>query len=354
MKNDLAAKGRGAIGNPPNRFDSLVREAAEPDWPGDLDEVASIVTQVAWHEAKSAISHNRSPDIYFSQSINPYHGCEHGCIYCYARPSHAYWGYSAGLDFESKLVARHGLATRLRAELAAPGYRCVPICFGANTDCYQPVERRLKLMPALLEIMLECLHPMVIITKGALIERDLEWLSALAARQLLQVYVSITTLDGAMARQLEPRAASPQRRLRLVEVLRGAGVPVGVLVAPVIPAINDDQMEGVLAAASKAGALSASYVLLRLPREVKTLFEEWLARFHPLKAAHVMSLMRQMYGGRAYDSAFDSRMRGEGPLAELIRQRFELACRRAGLSRRRLDLDCSRFQPPEGAQLRLF
>lgn len=326
-----------------------------PDWPGDDAEPTAIKTELIWQEAKSAITRNQSPDIYFSQSINPYHGCEHGCIYCYARPSHAYWGYSAGLDFETRIIARRGLADRLRHELAKPGYQCEPICIGANTDCYQPAERQLGLTRQLLEVLLTHRHPLVIITKNALVERDLDVLQALAAQQLVQVYISISTLDAETARLLEPRASAPHRRLQTVETLSKAGVPVGVLCAPIIPALNDHQIEQILPAVAAAGAVMASYVLLRLPLEINELFKDWLQRHFPQRAEHVMSLIRQMRGGKENNAQFGERMRGTGIFADLIRSRFELACRRHGLGRRHMDLNCGSFcVPGQAKQLDLF
>ncbi|WP_137935858.1 PA0069 family radical SAM protein [Chitinivorax sp. B] len=355
MSSHDSIKGRGTAYNPLIRFDRLTREAVVPDWPGDIDDPPPLPTELIWQDAKSAITRNNSPDIYFSQSINPYHGCEHGCIYCYARPSHAYWGYSPGLDFETKIVARRGLPERLRVELARPGYQCEPICLGSNTDCYQPLERKLGLTRSVIEVLLAHRHPLVIITKNALVERDLDLLKPLAEQQLVQVYISLCTLEADVARVLEPRASAPHRRLQAVRNLSQAGIPVGVLCSPVIPALTDHQIETVVSAAAEAGAGMASYIILRLPLEINELFKDWLARHFPQRAEHVMSLIRQMRGGQENVSRFGERMRGTGIFAQLLRNRFELACRRNSLGRRRLDLDVSNFHVPgHGTQLDLF
>ena len=347
-------KGRGATINPAARFAGVVTEEFDDGWHRDAVP-DSIATEVRAELARSVISRNDSPDIPFEQSINPYRGCEHGCVYCYARPSHAYVDLSPGIDFETRLFYKADAARLLRAELARPGYRCQPIMLGANTDPYQPVEKRLGVTREILEVLLATRHPVTVITKGALVLRDLEILREFAALKLVNVTVSLTTLDPALKRTLEPRTASPQARLRVIAELARAGVPVGVLAAPMIPAVNDAELESLLEAAAAAGATRAGYVLLRLPHEVKELFRAWLEQHLPLRAAHVMSLVQQARGGRDNDPRFGLRMRGIGPWAEMLRARFALACRRLQLNaERRPALDTSRFQPPRsGGQLEL-
>ena len=326
-------------------------------WERPLAEEPSRPRTTVTHErARSIITRNDSPDVPFTFSINPYRGCEHGCIYCYARPSHAYLDLSPGLDFETRLFAKVNAAELLREELRRPGHRCEPIAIGVNTDAYQPVERELRITRRILEVLAECDHPCTLVTKNALIERDLDLLVPMAQKNLVQAFVSVTTLDHALARRMEPRASAPRRRLEAIHNLAAAGVPVGVMVAPVIPILTDAGVEAVLEAAAHAGAESAGYVLMRLPWELKDLFKDWLEHHFPLKAAHVMSRVRQMRGGRENDPSFGSRMRGEGLLAELLERRFALACARLGLNReRRRPLDVSRFRPSRsGPQLDLF
>jgi DNA repair photolyase len=357
-------KGRGATFNPANRFRRDARDTVDDGWSpagsdaGDEDP-PPLKTTVSVQNARTIISRNDSPDIPFTQSINPYQGCEHGCIYCYARPSHAYLDLSPGLDFETRLFAKPDAAALLRAELAKPGYRCEPIALGTNTDPYQPIEREWKITRQLIEVLAECEHPLTITTKGVLVERDLDLLAAMAAKNLVRVYVSIAMLDRELARKLDPRAPTPQRRLAMIKTLSDACVPVGVSVAPVIPQLTDKDLEAILGAAAAHGARAATWVMLRLPREVKELFRDWLAQHYPLRAAHVMSLVQQVRGGRDNDPAFGSRMRGEGQFADLIARRFALACKRLGLNEdRTLRLDTTRFRPPSGsnrgAQLELF
>lgn len=352
---DRVLKGRGATINPAGRFAASTSEAFDDGW--ERDELPdSIATEVRAELARSVISHNDSPDIPFEQSINPYRGCEHGCVYCYARPSHAYVDLSPGLDFETKIFFKQDAARLLREEISRPGYRCRTIMLGANTDPYQPVEKRLKVTRSILEVLLEAKHPVAVITKGALILRDLDLLKELAAQRLTQVTVSVTTLDPELKRTLEPRTASPQARLRVVAELARAGVPVGVFAAPMIPAVNDAELESILEAAAAAGAKRAGYVLLRLPHEVKDLFRAWLDSHLPLRAAHVMSLVQQSREGRDNDPAFGTRMRGTGPWAAMLRARFQRACVRFGLnSERLLELDSGAFRPParSGNQLEL-
>jgi DNA repair photolyase len=356
------AKGRGATFNPANRFRLDAREAYDDGWgaPETQSDVAPIRTVVTIQRARTIIAHNDSPDIPFSQSINPYQGCEHGCIYCYARPSHAYLDLSPGIDFETKLFAKPDAANLLRAELAKPGYRCDPIALGTNTDPYQPIEREWKVTRSILEVLAAHEHPFTIVTKSALVERDIDLIAPMAAKRMARVYLSVTTLDRDLARKLEPRAAAPQRRLQALKTLSDAGIPVGVMVAPIIPQLNDRDLEAILEAAAASGARSAGWVLLRLPREVAPLFRAWLNAHYPMRAGHIMSLVQQMRGGRDYDSTFGARMRGEGTFAALLERRFAIACRRFGLNagrREHTGLDVSRFRPPardEGRQATLF
>lgn len=346
-----AFKGRGAASNPEGRFESVRHQAEDDGWQSALlEERPRPRTEVTEERARSVISRNDSPDIGFSQAINPYRGCEHGCIYCYARPSHSYLNLSPGLDFETRLRAKGNLAEVLRAELAKPGYRVSPINIGSNTDPYQPVEKRWRLTRAALELLAQCRHPCTIVTKNALVERDLDVLLPMARERLVQVFVSVNSLDNLLAAKLEPRASAPHRRIQAIGALAAAGVPVGVLVAPMIPALNDRDMEAILEQAYAAGARCAGYTVLRLPYELKTLFREWLALHAPQRAQHVMSLVQQMNGGRDYDSDFATRMRGQGVFAQLLRRRFEVACRKHGYGRARdLQLDTTRFVPPREA-----
>ena len=350
------AKGRGATINPEGRFESRVRESIDDGWDTQPDEeLPKLETTVTEEIAKSIIARNESPDVGFSQSINPYRGCEHGCVYCYARPTHAYLNLSPGLDFETKLFAKVNAAELLREELARPGYQCDVIALGANTDPYQPIEREYRITRQILEVLAECEHPLGIATKSSMVERDLDLLAPMAQKRLASVFISITTLDHEIARRLEPRATAPQRRLQTLKTLSEAGVPCGVLVAPVIPFLTDSTVEKVLEAAREAGATMAGYVLLRLPYEVKDLFKAWLEEHYPLKASHVMNRVRDMRGGKEYDSQFGSRMRGEGEFADLLANRFKLACQRFGFNRDRKPLDTARFRPPQmGGQLALF
>jgi len=351
---------RGARSFVAGRFERVERAAFDDGWTPDDAPPAPLETRTTIEKARSILSRNDSPDIGFDRSINPYRGCEHGCIYCYARPSHAYLELSPGLDFETRLFAKTNAAELLRAELARPGYAPSPIALGANTDCYQPIERKYLITRQILEILLEAQHPVTIVTKSALIERDLDLLAPMARSNLVKVFVSIGTLDRNLARKLEPRAASPQRRLDVLRSLSAAGVPCGVMVAALIPALNDKTLEQVLEAAAAAGALEAAYVILRLPNELKVLFKEWLAAHYPERAEHVISIVRQMRGGRDNDPRFGARMSGTGNFAELVDKRFELACRRFGLNghgagRKPPELDCSRFRPPSrGGQMALF
>jgi DNA repair photolyase len=349
-------KGRGATLNPEGRFEKVTREAFDDGWDVALeDEPGRPLTIVAAERVKSIISKNDSPDIPFILSINPYRGCEHGCIYCYARPSHAYLNLSPGIDFETRLFAKVNAAQMLREELARPGYVCSTITIGANTDPYQPVEREWKITRAILEVVAQCNQPIGIITKNALVERDLDILAPMAEKGLASVFVSVTTLDHDLARRMEPRAAAPARRIEAIRRLTQAGVPVGVMVAPIVPFLTDTATEQILEAARDAGALSAGYVLMRLPYEVKDLFKDWLTHHYPLKAEHVMSRVRQMRGGRENDPRFGSRMRGSGEFADLLKVRFERACKRLGLNEHRRVLDIAQFRPPRlDGQMDLF
>ena len=322
-------KGRGTSSNPAGRFESAVREAVDDGW--YREEVVDSPNEIVQPDkARTVITSNDSPDVGFDNSINPYRGCSHGCVYCFARPSHGYLGLSPGLDFETRLFYKADAAKLLQGELARPGYVCKPIALGINTDAYQPLEKRLQITRGILSVLEQSRHPVTIVTKSALILRDLDLLTGLAKDQLLSVAVSVTSLDAELKRTLEPRTASPQARLRVIRELTASGIPVTVLVAPVIPAITDHELESILEAAREAGAVGAGYVLLRLPYELKDLFREWLANHYPDRAQHVMSLIRQSRGGRDNDPNFGSRMKGTGPYAELLRRRFELASRRLG------------------------
>ncbi|MEJ2059229.1 MAG: PA0069 family radical SAM protein [Gammaproteobacteria bacterium] len=349
-------KGRGAVSNPDGRFESRQHQREDDGWTVPEPEEERLRTTLDVDTARRVITRNDSPDVPFSQSVNPYRGCEHGCSYCFARPSHAYLGLSAGLDFETRLFYKPDAAARLREELAKPGYVCDPIALGINTDAYQPVERRTRLTRSLLEVLWEFRHPVSIVTKSALIERDLDIIAPMAQAGLIHVMFSITTLDPGLARRLEPRAATPARRLEAMRRLHEAGVPVGVLFAPLIPALNDAEMESVLEAAAEHGARAGGYVLLRLPHEVAPLFQEWLRHHEPLKAEHVMSLVRQMRGGKDYDARFGARMRGMGVMADLYARRCRVACRRLGLDRGLAPLNRADFRVPASArpQLSLF
>ena len=344
-----AFKGRGAASNPEGRFETIRHHVEDDGWQSAVldDERPRPRTEVTEEYARSVITRNDSPDIAFNQALNPYRGCDCCCIYCFARPTHSYLNLSPGLDFETKLRAKTNLAEVLRVELTKPSYVVNPINIGSNTDPYQPIEKRWRLTRAALEVLAECRHPCTIVTKNALVERDLDILAPMARERLVQVFVSVNSLDNHLAAKLEPRASAPHRRIKTIRALAEAGVPVGVLVAPIIPALNDRDMEAVMEQAAEAGASCAGYTVLRLPYELKALFREWLALHAPQRAAHVMSLVQQMNDGRDYDSNFATRMRGQGVFAELLRRRFELACRRHGFGRaRELWLDTSRFVPP--------
>lgn len=337
-----------------SRFSELQRETVDDGWTSD--ERVPRRTEILTDYSRSIISYNDSPDVPFRQSINPYKGCEHGCCYCFARPTHAYLDLSPGLDFESKIFSKPGAASLLEKALRKKGYQPDVIALGANTDAYQPVERELGITRQILQVLHDYQHPLAIITKSSLVERDIDLLAPMAAAGLVKVYISVTTLDRELSRRLEPRAAAPHRRLQTIRRLSENGIPVGVLMAPIIPVLNDSEIESLLAECAQAGASEASYVILRLPLEIKELFQQWLQEHYPLKAEHVMNRVRDLRGGREYRAEFGERMRGSGQYAELVAQRFALACRQAGLNRRRLELDCSRFRVPakSGDQLGLF
>jgi DNA repair photolyase len=348
-------KGRGALSNPSVRFESTSVEKTADGWQ-DEEEVATSLPEIVLPDrAKSVITTNDSPDVGFEQSINPYRGCSHGCVYCFARPTHAYLGLSPGLDFETRLFYKDNAVELLRAELSKRSYRCKPIALGINTDGWQPLERRMELTRSILAVLAECRHPLTIVTKSTLILRDLDLLQDLARDRLVFVMVSITSLDAGLKRTLEPRAAAPQARLKVIERLSAAGVPVGVLVAPVIPALTDHELEQILEAAKIAGATSAGYVLLRLPHEVKDLFREWLAEHYPDRAKHVMSLINQSRGGKDYQAEFGTRMVGTGVFAQLLRTRFDIARRRFGFEHadQRYDLRTDLFRPPAADQAQM-
>jgi DNA repair photolyase len=355
------SKLRGALSQIQGRYETAERSPFDDGWANEEQLDKEFKTTVTEERARSIIARNDSPDVPFEQSINAYRGCEHGCIYCYARPSHAYLELSPGLDFETRLFAKTNAVDLLKEELGRKGYRAKPIAFGTNTDCYQPIERRYKVMRGMLEVLAQCDHPLTIVTKSALVERDIDLLAPMARKNLVKAFVSITTLDHRLARTLEPRAASPRRRIDAIRALGSAGIPCGVMVAPLIPALTDSSLEAVLEAGAAAGATMAGWILLRLPNEVRPLFKEWLAAHHPRRADHVISIVRQSRGGRENDPRFGSRMTGSGNFVELIGKRFELACRRLGLNSEenhmasRGGLDCTLFRAPSaGRQMGLF
>ena len=350
-------RGRGAQSNASGRFEPEARVAFDDGWQS-LEELPEFKTTVAIDNARKVITRNESPDIPFDRSINPYRGCEHGCIYCFARPTHAYLGLSSGLDFESKLYMKPDAPELLERELSAAKYSPRTIAIGTNTDPYQPIERRYEIMRRILQVLDRANHPVSIVTKSALVLRDLDILSSMAKRNLVRVALSVTTLDPALARVMEPRAATPPRRLNALRELASAGIPTSVMVAPIVPAINDAEIERILDAAAAAGAASAGYILLRLPLEVRDLFKEWLMANFPDKYRHVMSLIRQTRGGKDYDAEWGKRMKGGGPYAWMIGRRFSQTCERHGLNARKSRLSIEQFKPPraaeKSAQLSLF
>ena len=345
-------RGRGAGMNPSGRFEPHERVAFDDGWES-LEDMPPFRTEVQVERPRTVITRNESPDIPFDRSINPYRGCEHGCIYCFARPTHSYMGLSAGLDFEAKLFAKPDAPKLLERELAKPGYKPRTIAIGTNTDPYQPIEREWRIMRQILEVLNKANHPVAIVTKSALILRDLDILSSMASRGLAKVAISVTTLDRKLARSMEPRASTPSRRLEAIRALSGAGVPTGVLVAPVIPALNDHEIERILDSAKAAGANEAGYVLLRLPLEVSPLFRDWLLQHYPDRYRHVMSLVRSMRGGKDYDAEFGKRMKGAGPYAWQISRRFEMTTKRLGMVRRGMHLRDDLFVPPDGSGVQL-
>jgi len=350
MPEPEAIKGRGTAWAIAHRFVHQTSEACDDGW-GGLDQQASLervapATQIIEERVKSILTSNDSPDISFDLSINPYRGCEHGCVYCYARPTHSYLNMSPGLDFETRIIAKVNAAERLREAFAARSYRPLLLNIGSATDAYQPVERTLRITRSVIEVMHECAHPFSLVSKSSGIERDLDLVAPMAAQGLAAVYISVTSLDARLSRILEPRAASPQRRLQTIKTLADAGVPVGVSVSPVIPFINEPELERVLEAAAEAGATSAFSVVLRLPWEVNPLFQQWLDQHFPERAARVMARVREMRGGKDNDARFGTRMRGEGVWAQLLAQRFQKAAARFGLNRQRVELDLTRFRKP--------
>lgn len=351
-----ARRGRGAVSNASGRYENRGTVALDDGW-DNLDAPAPpLRTEILKDSTRTIIARNTSPDIGFDRSINPYRGCEHGCTYCFARPTHAYLGMSPGLDFESRIFAKPDAAHLLDKELRAPSYRCRTMAMGTNTDPYQPAERTYKITRSILEVLARFNHPVGIVTKSALVARDADILHAMARKNLAKVSLSVTSLDHILARKMEPRASTPQRRLAAIKDLSSLGVPTGVMFAPAIPGLNDHELEGVLEAARDAGATSAGYIMLRLPLEVKDLFQEWLAASVPERASRVMSLVRAMRDGLDYDPKWGERMTGNGPIAEALADRFRLACKRLGLNKPQPPLDTAQFKPPPrtGDQLALF
>jgi len=352
----LKRRGRGSVSNSTGRFESMRHVDIDDGWSSYAEPESRVSTW--WREDcnRTIITRNQSPDIHFDRSINPYRGCEHGCIYCFARPSHTYLGHSAGLDFETRLYAKMRAPELLREELAKPGYQCEPIAIGVNTDAYQPLEKQLQLTRQILEVLLETKHPAYLITKSSLIERDMDLLTEMARDNLVSVCITITTLDHKLARNLEPRATTPSKRLRTLRTLSEAGIPTRVSVSPVIPALNEEEIDNIVQNAADAGAQAAYAIVLRLPHELQQLFPEWLEEHYPLRAARVMKAIRSLRDDKLNHADFSKRMIGSGPRAEIIRQRFELACKRAGVSNGRyFELDCTQFVAPStSGQMKLF
>lgn len=355
-------KARAALSNPDGRFESITRSACDDGWSnqyehaetGDTGSVESLKRVLIEDKSRTVITYNTSPDVPHDRSINPYRGCEHGCIYCFARPTHGYLGLSSGLDFETQLFYKPEAATLLRQELGKASYHCAPVALGVNTDAYQPVERELKITRQILQVLSDFHHPVIVITKSVLVERDLDILEQMAQRKLVQVVISLTSLDRELVQRMEPRACPPQRRLEIIRRLSAANIPVGTLIAPVIPVLTDHELETLLQQAYNAGARSAGYVLLRMPHEIKELFYEWLNQYYPLKANHIMTRLRDCHDGEEYRAVFGQRMRGTGAYAQLIAQRFRSACRRNGFTES-TNLDCAQFrQAPPSGQLTLF
>jgi DNA repair photolyase len=347
--------GRAAGSNHAGRFERHRVEAVDDGWASDA-ELPVLRTQTTMEVPRSMISYNSSPDLPFDRSINPYRGCEHGCVYCFARPSHAYLGLSPGLDFETKLIARPDAPEVLRRELSAKSYKVAPIAIGTNTDPYQPIEKEHEIMRACLQVLSDAGHPVAIVTKGALIERDIDILSDMARRGLVRVGISVTTLDAKLSRLMEPRAPAPKRRLKMIERLARAGIPVRIMASPMIPALTDPELEASLEAGREAGARHASWIMLRLPAEVSPLVQEWLAEHYPDRAGRIMARLREMHGGKEYDASWHKRMRGEGPYADMVAQRFAVAIKRMGLGTSAPPMRCDLFRAPvmPGAQMSLF
>lgn len=348
-------KGRGAVSNVSGRFEAFSREPSQDGWLGE-DPVAPLKTEVTEEAAKHILTRNKSPDIPFDRSINAYRGCEHGCVYCFARPTHAFLGLSPGLDFESRLFVKPNAAELLKQEIAKKGYEPKPIAMGTNTDPYQPLEKERRITREILKVLLECEHPVTILTKSRLIVRDLDLLAPMAEKGLVKAALSVTTLDHKLARKMEPRASTPQRRLDAIRLLSDAGVPTGIMFAPVIPALNDHEMEAVLSAGAHAGAREAGFILLRLPLELTDLFEEWLETHYPDRKKRVLSRLKEMRGGKFNDPRFKHRMKGRGIEAEMMKQRFANLCRRLRLNDSKPVLETARFRPPvlRGGQYSLF
>ncbi len=342
------ARGRGAMVNPTGRFEAFTRTDLDDGWQ-TIDELPAFKTDVSVEHARSIITKNDSPDLSFDRSVNPYRGCEHGCVYCFARPSHAYAGLSAGLDFESKLFAKPDAAKILEREITKPGYQVKPIAIGTNTDPYQPIEKQWKIMRSILEVLDKHNHPVGIVTKSGLVVRDIDILAPMAVKGLAKVALSITTLDKNLARSMEPRCSTPSKRLEAIKQLNEAGIPTSVMVAPIIPGLNDHELERILDAAHAMGAKEASYVLLRLPLEVAPIFKEWLLRHYPERYRHVMSLIRSMRGGKDYDAQWGKRMKGTGPYAWQISRRVEMSCKRLGINTARRQLRTDLFIEPKPA-----
>lgn len=351
-------KGRGAVSNIDGRFERHIRQAVDDGWLGTLMEdqdAPRTKTTLGIDGARSVITRNQSPDVPFDRSINPYRGCEHGCVYCFARPTHAYLGLSPGLDFETRLFWKPEAAQLLRKQLSSKAYQPAPIVIGTSTDPYQPVDRDKKLTRSIIEVLADCQHPFSLITKSALVTRDIDLIAPMAARNRASVAVSVTSLDHRLSNLLEPRASAPHRRLEAIRKLSDAGIPVTVLCAPIIPGLNDTEIEKIVAACKDAGAQSIGHIVLRLPLEIADLFEEWLETHYPDRKSKVMSLIRQMRDGQTYQSEFGTRMRGTGPIADLIAKRFDAARKKHGLTNRSLNLDCSGFKRPSAnGQMSLF
>ncbi len=343
----ITIKGRAANSNSNSRFDQYSRSYFDDGW----DQVESalldpICTNLVHEDSKSIINYIQSPDLPFDRTINPYRGCEHGCIYCYARPTHAYLGYSPGLDFETQLISKQNAVALLKQELSKPDYVCKPIALGMNTDAYQPIEKEQQLTRQIIAVLAEANHPFTLVTKSSMIERDIDLIAPMAKKGLVHLYLSITSLDRKLSRLMEPRAAAPERRFQTLKTLSAAGIPTGVMLAPVIPALNDHHLEKILMQAQENGATQASYVFIRLPLELTVLFEDWLAQHYPLKAKHVMSIIKQSRGGNSYQFAFGERMRGEGIFADLLANRFKRISQQLGLTAEKLTLDTTQFKVP--------